>query len=94
MIDYGETKVKEGWPKSSMVQYSVSYMPTQPNMLHMNNVTFGIHEGLYHIVIFIKSYVALWCCLRVMWHCDIGEGLYYIATMRKMWQINNVTFNV
>ena len=60
----------------------------------MNIVTFGVHEGLCHIVIFIKGYVALQCSSSVMLHCDISEELCCISIIPKLWHINNVTLQV
>ena len=33
-----------------------------------------IHQGLCHIVIFVKGYVGLWCLSRFTFHYDVIEG--------------------
>ena len=59
MVNYSQTKVKDGLPKSAMVHLSVWYMLTQIKMQHTDNVTFGINQWFCHIVMFIKGYVTL-----------------------------------
>ena len=44
---------------SSMVHYIVWYMLTQSKLQYINNVTFNIHQQLWHNVMFIKGYVAV-----------------------------------
>ena len=52
---------------------------------------------MWHLT-FINGYVALWTVYQgfcsVMMHCNIGQGLRGIATMPRMWHINNPTFDV
>ena len=52
-------------------------------MRHINNVTFDIHQGFCHIVMFIKGYVAF----------GVHQGLCHNVTMVKGYVVN-VTFNV
>ena len=69
-------------------------METKQNMQHVNNVAFIVHQRLYHIMMFNKGYVALQRSSIVMSHWDISEVFCHIATMAKMWHINNGALDV
>ena len=65
-VDHVQTKLKHGCRKSTMFHYIVYYMLIQPNMQHMNNVTFDVNQRLCrivmfcHILTFTIFYVWLW----------------------------------
>jgi len=43
-----------------------------------------IHQGLCHIVIFVKGYGTLWYLSRVMSHCDVYQGLRFTMTLSRV----------
>ena len=82
--------IKQWWQKLVMVHYIGKYMLAQPNMWHINNVTFVVHQGLCCIVMFINSCVALQCSSTVMSHCELFKS--YVALqnwLRVMSHWNN-----
>ena len=46
-----------------------------------------IHQGLCHIVIFVKGYVTLSYLSRVMSHCDVYQGLRFTMTLLRVYHI-------
>ena len=43
-----------------------------------------IHQGLCHIVIFVKGYVTLSYLSRVLLHCDVYQGLHFTMTLSRV----------
>ena len=88
MVDCGQTNFHEGWPKSTMVHYSLQYMSTWPRMRHINIVTFSFYQGLCSITMFMKVYVALQHRSRVMLHCNDAQNL--IKCYVTLWHCSRV----
>ena len=93
MFDYTQTKVK-------MADQSESWFTRVSHICQHNQ---RCHRWIMCYLEFIKCYVALWCLSRVLLHCSFLKGLCHIVTlvkgcmamaMPKMWNINNVAFNV
>ena len=69
-VDHVQTKVKHGCRKSTMVHYILLFMVIVPNTQHMNNVTFDVHQGLCHIVMFchILTFIIFLCLIVTFLH--------------------------
>ena len=54
------------------------------DVYHMLCYISEIHQGLCHIVIFVKGYVTLSYLSRVMSHCDVYQGLRFTVMLLRV----------